>query len=130
MPRQKTIAIDFDGVIHGYSQGWSDGSIYDPPVEGTKEALENLKSEGYRIYIFTTRTNKIFRKKNDPDQLPLIKEYLEMHRLPYDKIWTYGKPMADVYLDDRAVPFSGNWSEAVDQIKNFETWIEKKKNKS
>lgn len=38
----RTIAVDFDGVIHKYSKGWQNGSIYDEPVEGAKEALLEL----------------------------------------------------------------------------------------
>jgi hypothetical protein len=62
------IAIDFDGVIHGYSKGWNGGAIYDPPVPGVKEALDALKAEGHYLMIFSTRTNFIFRKKDEPDQ--------------------------------------------------------------
>lgn len=29
---KKTIVFDFDGVIHRYSKGWQNGSIYDKPV--------------------------------------------------------------------------------------------------
>lgn len=121
------IAIDFDGVIHGYSKGWDDGTIYDPPVPGTKEALEALKADGHYLMIFTTRTNKVFRKKDDPDQKPLIEAWMKEHDLPFDKIWTFGKPMADIYLDDRAVSFRGKWNEALDDIRNFQPWIDKLK---
>ncbi|MEO0641374.1 MAG: hypothetical protein AAFY70_16695 [Bacteroidota bacterium] len=59
------IAIDFDGVLHLYSKGWNGGEIYDPPVPGAKEAMQKLKAQGHTLYIFSTRSNKIFRK-NDP----------------------------------------------------------------
>ena len=36
---RKTIVFDFDGVIHKYSKGWQDGSIYDEPVEGIKDLI-------------------------------------------------------------------------------------------
>lgn len=40
--KTQTVAVDFDGVIHAYSKGWYDGTIYDPPVPGALEALRNL----------------------------------------------------------------------------------------
>ena len=36
------ISVDFDGVIHKCSKGYHDGTIYDDPVEGVKEALKKL----------------------------------------------------------------------------------------
>ena len=29
------VAIDFDGVVHGNSKGFHDGTVYDPPIEGS-----------------------------------------------------------------------------------------------
>lgn len=116
------IAIDFDGVIHEYSKGWNGGAIYDNPVAGTKEALEKLKSEGHYLMIFSTRNNFIFRKKDEPDQKIVMEEWMKKHEIPYDKIWTAGKPMADIYIDDRAISFKGNWSNTLNDISTFTVW--------
>lgn len=50
----KTVAVDFDGVIHKYSRGWQDGSIYDEPMEGAGSGLSALISE-FAVFIHTTR---------------------------------------------------------------------------
>lgn len=123
------IAIDFDGVLHGYSQGYQDGEIYDPPVPGAAEAMKKLKEQGHYLYIFTTRTNKIFKKKGDAKdekyQENQIKEWMAKYDIPYDKIWTFGKPMADLFIDDRAINFAGKWNETLETVANFKTWLEK-----
>lgn len=49
-----TIAVDFDGVIHRYSKGWADGTIYDPLMEGAREGLRALM-EQQPVFVFTTR---------------------------------------------------------------------------
>ena len=48
------VAVDFDGVIHGYSKGWRDGTIYDGPVPGAVDALRTLM-EHYAVFIHTSR---------------------------------------------------------------------------
>lgn len=117
-----TIAIDFDGVLHRYSKGWNGGAIYDPPVPGTKAALDKLKADGWKIYIFSTRSNKMFRKKDEVDQDAAMKTWLTEHEIPFDKIWTFGKPMADIYLDDRAIGFRGDWEKSMQEISEFKPW--------
>jgi hypothetical protein len=61
-----TIAVDFDGVIHQYSRGWQDGTIYDPPMPGAIDGLYALM-ERDAVFIHTTR---------DPEQVaPWLREY-------------------------------------------------------
>ena len=57
-----TIAIDFDGVIHKYSKGWQDGTIYDEPVKNSIESINKLLKEGHSIFIFSTRNPRQIKK--------------------------------------------------------------------
>lgn len=117
------IAIDFDGVIHAYSKGWADGSIYDGPVPGVKEAMEQLKKEGHYLYIFSTRTNPVFKKKEGAaDQKKMMEEWMTTYEIPFDKVWTFGKPMADIFIDDRAIGFRGDWDQTLSEVKEFKVW--------
>ncbi|MCI3277596.1 hypothetical protein [Streptomyces cylindrosporus] len=61
-----TLAIDFDGVIHAYSKGWHDGTIYDPPLPGAIDGLHQLLQLD-AVFIHTTR---------EPEQ---IMPWLEQH---------------------------------------------------
>lgn len=111
---QKTIAVDFDGVIHGYSKGWQDGSIYDPPKEDAAAALNVLKNLGFKIVIYSTRNyDKIINGKEEKNQIVEIENYLNKYKIPYDEIWNQpGKPLCVCFIDDNAVQFT-NWKQAL-----------------
>lgn len=90
-----TIAIDFDGVLHKYSRGWQDGTIYDPPMEGAMEAVSKLVKKGHRVIVFTTRI-----------ALDDVRVWLIKHKFDIDiNDVTNIKPIAHIYIDDRAVRF-------------------------
>jgi len=93
---RRTIAVDFDGVIHAYGAGWLDGTCYDLPVPGAKAALETLHSSGFRVVVFTTRQD-----------LAAVATWLYFYNIPYDEL-TNKKVPALAYIDDRAVRFT-NW---------------------
>ena len=99
----KTIAVDFDGVIHGYSKGWQDGTIYDPPVPGVVRSLDRLRRAGFKVVIYTTRVSN--RSVFQESQAIQVKEYLEKYGIPYDEIFTGEKPMFFALIDDRAIRF-------------------------
>lgn len=119
----KTICIDFDGVIAEYSK-WKGKGFFGNPLPVAKEKISLLKEQGWKIIIHTTRS-----------ETDLIKSYLISHRIPFDYInhnpenidqgCNLGKPLATVYLDDRAVCFDGDWDKAFNKIKTFEVWYRK-----
>lgn len=112
----RTIAVDFDGVIANYD-GYKGPGVLGDPRPDVISAMRTLRSEGWKIVIFTTRGE---------DEL---REYLRKHDVPFDEFnrnsdyTTNGhKPVADVYWDDRAVCYSGDAARDLDRIRSFRTW--------
>lgn len=116
----KTVAVDFDGVIHAYSLGWHDGTIYDEPVPGALDALKTLL-ETYAVVVFTTR-----------DIVP-VAAWLALkgfHVAPVRELsppfWrekgiicvTSTKPAAAAYIDDRGIRFH-NWVQALAMLECY-----------
>lgn len=143
----KTIAIDFDGVIHAYSKGWQDGKCYDEPVFGVFEAIQTLIEVGYSIFIFSTRKSKEIKRwmkqyayesdyitngiGGDPEDFCYPKYGFTVEVIPFwVKFWnkknvigiTKRKLPATAYIDDRAINFKGSWTTTLGDIVSFKTY--------
>ena len=109
----KTIAVDFDKVLFEHEK-WEGHEHYGKPIPGAKYALEKLKKMGFKIMIWTTRA-----------QDDIIAEALTKHGITFDYInhnpnqppeINPSKPVADYYVDDRAVHFTGDWDSTLAEI--------------
>ena len=113
---RKTIVFDFDGVIHKYSKGWQDGSIYDEPVKGIKTLINELHQD-YDICIVTTRARELLGQV-------AVEDYLKDNHIEFDLVTSIKVP-AVMYIDDRGINFDGNVDNLREQIKTFKTWQQK-----
>jgi hypothetical protein len=124
MPLMKTIAIDFDGVIHAYSRGWENGEIYDIPLDGVEEFILKQFGLGNTVIILSTR---------QPSQIigwmDVNFPFLETEEIsPELKFWnkervigiTNRKLPAHIYIDDRGYKFEGTFPDT----STFKTWLE------
>lgn len=123
--KMKTIAVDFDGVIASY-EGYKGYGVFGAPVDliGIITTLKYLRESNWKIIIYTARS-----------EIKFISEYLDKYNIPYDFInhnpknaelhCSPCKPVADVYLDDRAITFNGNWVDIINKIENFKPWWKK-----
>lgn len=106
----KTLAVDFDGVIHKYSKGWADGAIYDKPMPGALKIMSELTKHGFGIIIHTTRLNPGVRSLAEAkQQIQMINQWLKKNGFEKGKHYqaiTALKPKASYYIDDRAIKFT------------------------
>lgn len=121
----KTIAIDFDGVIHSQQNNW--GPILGSPVDGAFDCIRTLIQK-HPIYIFCARTWEGERALTGLNYIPY---WLEMHQLGIPSyvdvdpkpIWddksklliTNRKLLASVYIDDRGLRFE-NWQQTMREL--------------
>lgn len=118
-----TLAIDFDGVIHRYSKGWQDGSIYDPPMPGAFPAIM-LLMERYAVFVHTTRSPVMVAMWITEHSG--IEAYADVPGGSPDFWNTQGvllvtnrKLPAVAYIDDRAIRFE-SWPQVTHDIEVLE----------
>lgn len=117
---QKTIAIDFDGVLADYSKGWQGKDVFGDMIKGADSATQVLKENGWKIIVFTTR-----------EATDALRKWLADNNISYDYInenpdapedAQKGKVIADIYLDDRGICFRGEWKWVLEEIAYFSPW--------
>lgn len=117
---RKTVSIDFDGVIHGYSRGWADGTCYDDPVPGAFDFIRQCM-ERYCVFVLTTRDVIVVQRyfeKFAGDIETVARSFPDMifWNLENQVLITNRKLAAEWYIDDRAIRFRGDWTEVRDLL--------------
>ena len=103
MSRPKTIMVDLDGVLCT-EEVFLERPLAQP-MAGAREAVEKLRTAGYVVVIYTAR---------GWGELRVTQKWLADHGFEYDGL-QMGKPIADVWIDDRAVRFT-DWKDALQQL--------------
>jgi capsule biosynthesis phosphatase len=119
------ICVDLDGVI---CQLRRPGEEYADlqPVPGALEKLRELRAAGHYIIVSTARHMKTCSGNVGQvvaRQGAVTLNWLARHEVEYDEIH-FGKPHADVYIDDNAVRFE-SWESLDGSGKNLPSSAEK-----
>lgn len=123
----KTIAIDFDGVVAEYKTFKEDNKAGAPVNLKTMVGeLKRLQENDWKIIIWTCRKDQNF-----------VETYLNDWCIPYDAInhnpWAPNnvkscrKIHANVYVDDKTIPFDGDWNLFSEKVMSFRPWWKEKK---
>jgi len=128
MGRNRTLCVDFDGVIHSYASEYQGACVIpDPPVPGAFEWLtrtvEYNDAEGntFTICIYSSRSK-------EPGAIEAMKAWFEKHglsRSTFDRLeFPTQKPPAFLLIDDRAFRFEGVFP-TQEWIIDYKSWVRK-----
>ena len=127
--RHKIICVDLDGTIISYKRGMCSEGKFGKVLPGAKNYLKRLMKDGWWVIIYTVRGNR-----NKISKALLFNgirkgvHYSAVNRRKNVILGSYkGKCGADIYLDDRAICFKGNWKKTYNEIRKFKSWVEKRR---
>lgn len=105
LPSKMKIAVDLDGTLIEYGE-WKGRENLGKALPGAHEAILKLYQEGHELILFTTRLHPGMCAKDGvslKDEKKRIEEHLKAEGLGFFTELTGSKPLAEVYIDDRAV---------------------------
>ena len=117
----KSVCVDLDGTLLYYTN-WKgmDGRL-GKPRPGARQFLINI-GQFARVVIFTARLAEANRMPGTYGQIAL---WLQNNNLPYNEIYMgQGKPMAEAFVDDRAIsipknPVESDFDKVLVKVKRF-----------
>lgn len=105
--KPKHVCVDLDGVLAQYD-GWKGPHYIGPPRDGAREFLKALVKAGYQVIIHTTRKSLV------------VSEWLRQYDMKHLVVLvTSEKRPALAYIDDRAIPFEGDFGDCLEAVKEF-----------
>ena len=102
----KWVCFDFDGVCASYKEGWQGPDVFGDPIREVAELTKELHEKGFKTCLFTTRPND-----------KALMDYLGKNGFEFDSVNSAEhnpvdankmKPVAELYIDDRAQRFDEN----------------------
>ncbi len=116
MTKKLRICIDLDGTICEIRKDpltYADVKI----KEGARERIQALHDAGHTIIIHTARNmgstgHNVGKAMKNVGKITL--DWLEKNGIVYDEIF-FGKPNADITIDDRVIRFNDNWNEMLEE---------------
>ena len=105
MTKKKTLVIDFDGTIVTHAFPYIGAA-----KPGAIDTINKLAND-YNIIICSCRNNPKIRHQGNIDTFVEMEKWLIEKGVKFDEIddGTTGKPIADYYIDDRAIGFT-DWA--------------------
>jgi hypothetical protein len=113
------VCVDVDGTIFARAEFPYVGRL----IEGAREALSELRRRGYKVVIWSGRNSSLV---NTPlvrsVSLNLVKVALDVNGIEYDAIdyGEAGKIPCEIYIDDRAIGFRGDWGAVLEEVERLE----------